>query len=348
MSDLYLPAGWPDIEYIDAQGCPFNVLLGGRQIGKTFSVLKYLIENKRKHIFTRRTRHELATIATRADMNPYNALLKVGIRAMLTGSPDKTMDICGYTIEDGTRKPDGIDYGAASSLREIATVRGFDGSSFSDWVFDEFIPEKIVTTRKAEGDAFLNAHITISGNREIEGIPPLKVWLLANTNSINSPILNALNITDDILYMRRKGLESFKMDERGIFIAQFKSEKIMEQRKQTALFKAIGSEGAFYDMAVNAEWSYDESPYIRQMPLKNMQPCFSYDDKYYCWQHAEGFYICRAAFNHKPRRRYAATEADRARLYRDCNFIVPYYYADMCSFSDLHALAIFRQIFNVV
>ena len=98
--------------------------------------------------------------------------------------------------------------GIATSLSEIAHIRGFIGSGFSDLVFDEFIPEKGVVTRRTEGDAFLNAYTTINGNRELAGAPPLRAWLLANTNNIKSPVLDALNLTDDILWMRRKGKEN--------------------------------------------------------------------------------------------------------------------------------------------
>ena len=96
--------------------------------------------------------------------NGFETLKKSDIHVMLTGSADTSMEIVGYDEVDGKREPNNKFYGIATSMTEMAAIRGFNGAPFSDWVLDEFIPEKLVITREAEGDGFLNAHISINGN----------------------------------------------------------------------------------------------------------------------------------------------------------------------------------------
>lgn len=344
MNNLYTADGWPNIEYIDSLGCWCNILISARQVGKTFSTLKYIMENDRQLLFTRRTKHELKSISSSMILNPFEKLSRVGINAMLTGSPDESMEINEYIIEDKKRKPTDKLYGIATSLTEIATVRGFNGDVFTDWVFDEFIPEKIVITRKAEGDAFLNAHVTVNSNRELEGQDPIKLWLLANTNNINSPILDALNIVDDILFMRRKGLEELKTWD-GVFIGQLKAEKIIEKRKETVLMRRISKDSDFYGMAIDNNWAYDESPYIKTLSIKNMLPAWNYNNIIYCWQRPGGYYICRAPF--KGGDRYKGTRPDKERLAMEYSIMKPYYYAGEVFFSDLKTLSLFKDIFTI-
>jgi hypothetical protein len=347
MSDLYLPEGWPNIEFIDGLGCWINVLISARQVGKTYSVLKYLIEQNRTHLFTRRTRHELEAIATNPILNPYDKLQESGIHVTLKGSPDKMMDILGYDLDNsGKQVVNNNFYGIATSLTEIAAVRGFNGGAFTDWVFDEFIPEKIVVTRKAEGDAFLNAHVTINSNRELMGQEPVKTWLLANTNKIDSPILDALDIVDDVLYLQRKGQEYMVTDNK-VFIGLLKSEKIIEKRKETRLMKQISKKSDFYGMAINSEFSYDDSPYIQNISIKHLQPVWSYDNKLYCWETSNGYYICRAPFRSAHTLRYSGSRTDREKLRMDFIWMKPYYYAGCILFSDLRMLSIFKQIFDI-
>lgn len=346
MSDLYLPEGWPNIPYIDSLGCWLNILVSARQVGKTYSVLKYLIEENRTQIFMRRTRKEIKSISSSMILNPFETLKKSDIHVMLTGSADTSMEIVGYDEVDGKREPNNKFYGIATSMTEMAAIRGFNGAPFSDWVLDEFIPEKLVITREAEGDGFLNAHITINGNRELEGLPPVKTWLLANTNRINSPILDALNIIDDILYMRRKGLEEY-ITPNNVFIGLLKSEKVIEKRKQTVLMKQISKKSDFYGMAIESEWAYDESPYVKTMPLKNLRPVWSYDNTFTCWETPNGYYICRAAGKVPTSCRYDGTRTGRERLEMEWSVCKLCYYAGCMVFSDLKALAVFKTIFGI-
>lgn len=345
MSDLYLPEGWINIDYIDSRKAWLNIILGKRQVGKTYGTLLQMLKKDYQHILLRRTTAELDTISGSPDLNPYKVFepeFKVG----LFRQAKKLCRICDWLPDENGKAIPGSQRGLATSLAEIAHIRGFSGQSFTDLVFDEFIPEKGVITRKSEGEAFLNAYVTVNGNRELEGKPPLRAWMLANTNRIDSPILEALNVADDVLYMRRKGLEEF-MTDTGVFIVQPDSARITELRSETALMKQVNRKSEFYGMAMENEFSYDASPYVKTIPIKHLQPVWSYDEKLYCWERSEGYYICRAQFRSSNAMHYTSSRTDRERLQMEFAWMKPYYYAGCILFSDLRVLSIFKQIFEI-
>lgn len=342
---LYTPEGWLDMEYIGSQKAWLIVIIGKRQVGKTYGALKYMLDNNIYHILLRRTTAELDTISASPDLNPYK-VFEPTYHVGLFRQAKKICRICDYALDPEGKAEPSAQRGIATSLAEIAHIRGFNGSAFTDMVYDEFIPEKGVITRRTEGDAFLNAYVTVNGNRELAGSPPLRCWLLANTNNINSPILESLNLTDDILYMRRKGREELLTD-KGVYIIQPDSERVISQRKETALMKQISSKSDFYGMAIENAWSYDDSPYIKNMPLKGMQPCWAYDNTIFCWKHSNGYYICRAPFKGHQADKYDGSRTDRERLSIEWDIMKLYYYASGITFSDLRVMAIFKSIYNI-
>lgn len=341
MSDLYLPEGWLNFEYIDSLPAWLFVILGKRQIGKTYGCLKLMLDKSYYHILLRRTTAELDTIAASPDLNPYR-VFEPEYHTALFKQAKKLCRICDYALDEEGKAAPTEQRGIATSLAEIAHIRGFNGSAFSDLVLDEAVPEKGVIVRKTEGEAFLNAYTTINGNRELSGAPPLRAWLLANTNRIDSPILEALNLIDDILYMRRKGKEELLTD-KGVYILQPDSVKVTELRKDTALMKQISKKSDFYGMAMENEFSYDQSPFIRTLNIKGMKPAFSCGDLY-CWERPEGFYVCRAKHNGKA---YENSRTGKEQAYIDWGILKQYYYAGLILFSDMKVHYIFRDIFNL-
>ena len=345
MTDLYLPEGWLNFEYIMDKPAFIIIILGKRQVGKTYGALQMMLRHNLQHVLLRRTTAELDLIAASPDLNPYKAFepdFKVG----LFKQSKKLCRICDWLPDPEGKAIPGEQRGIATSLAEIAPMRGFSGQSFTDLVFDEFIPEKGVITRETEGDSFLNAYTTINGNREIEGHPPLRAWLLANTNRIDSPILKALDVMDDVLYMRRKGIEELLTDD-GYYILQPFSAKVTELRSETALMRAINKKSDFYKMAMQNEFAYDESPYVQNIPLKHLQPTFSWDNKMFCWERPGGYYICRAQFRSVNAPKYSASRTDKERLAMEFAWMKPYYYAGCILFSDLGVLSMFKQIFDI-
>lgn len=162
---LYLKNGYLNFEWLDGEAARINaafvVIIGKRQIGKTYGCLSLMLDDNRRFILMRRTQTE-ADMMTSGIVNPF---INLGVT-----------DI---TIKRDTKYTGGIYRGEeltglTMALSTVSKIRGFSGSPYTDMVFDEFIPEAHIQKIKNEGDAFLNAVVTIAGNRELDGKPPLQ------------------------------------------------------------------------------------------------------------------------------------------------------------------------------
>lgn len=267
---IYLPSGYLNQNYIYEQAkrinAAFIIEIGARQVGKTYGTLQHVLQKGSPFILMRRTKDEAKFISNGA-INPFLALGETDIVCK------NETEYTGGIFKEDKR------IGMIMSLNTVAKVRGFYGGNYTDLVYDEFIPESHVYKIKNEGDAFLNAIVTISGNRELEGKPPLLTWLLSNSNNIASPVLSALNLTDKIESMIMKGQEFSAMPERGVIIVLPKSEQILQKRQANALVKAAGQQSRFYQMAYQNQFAYNDPEHVGQKPISNYTPLFAVTGK---------------------------------------------------------------------
>ena len=277
---LYTREGFLNVSWIDKEAnrinAAFIVILGTRQIGKTYGTLKLMTDEKRNFILMRRTQTE-ADFITNGTLNPFLALGRTDIKVKKESQ---------YIGKIQAETESGFDpIGITLSLTCVSKIRGFSGVAFTDLVYDEFIPESHVNRIRNEGDAFLNAVVTISGNREIEGKPPLRCWLLANSNNIGSPILKALNITDKVESMDKSGQELSILPDRGIIIVLAKARELADKRKKTSLMKAISKESEFTKMAYDNEFSYNDAENVTRRDLKQYQQIAAVTGVFTIWKH---------------------------------------------------------------
>ena len=335
--DLYTPEGWINIPAIAERPTWLKVIIGARQVGKTYGCLKYHLDQRIPFILMRRTTEELKFIANNSELDPF-AKFAPEYHTMIKGISGSYV-IADYN-DDGIIA--GTERGIALSLPLISHIRGFDGSRFESVVLDEAVPEKGVRVLQTEGDSLLNAYTTISGNRELEGKQPLTLWLLANTNNINSPILEALNLTDDIIRMRAKGQEYFEAD--GVSIFQGRSEVITDKRRQTVLARRVRQDGAFAQMAYNNEWAYDESPIIKQRSMKGLTPVCSYGKLLYFWEDAAGVYCC--ASQHRTEH-YDDNDFETEQFTANYRWLLRWYAEGLVTFANIRQLAVFKRLFDI-
>lgn len=288
--NLYEEDGWINIPAISRLNTNFNILIGPRQVGKTYGVLKHLITEGHKFIFMRRTPTELDT-CLKGTTSTFQSLALDGYFEYKVENESQYIRRVDF-YHPGEDKP--FTYCLALALTSVSKIRGFSGAGFTDLVYDEFIPEVTVHRMRGEGDAFVNAYITLNGNRELKGLPALRVWLLANSNDLYSPVLSELGLTEKVENMVKKNQEYTLMEHRGCLVAMPRSEKITKARRETALYRLTGTETDAAKMALNNEFSYNNFNDVYPMDLNEMN-CIWDIGCHYVWQGKVDklqYYVC--------------------------------------------------------
>jgi len=272
----------------DKADMPFNIIIGGRGTGKTFTCLNNAYDNvtyNSHFALMRRTEVEISSIAD-DKYNPYKAINRVKGHNVQARYIQKNS--VGEFYETDTNGEDRF-LGYATALSTFGKLRGADLSDVSELVFDEFIKTKSAHTIKDEADLFFNAYETINRNRELEGYPPLKCYLLSNATTLNSPILEELNLVNVIERMKSKGQLAFTDKDRGIHIELLDKIQVSKEKANTALYR-LTKGTAYSDHALNNEFAYDSFENIAKVNLS----------EYIAWIHLDNLYIYR----HKSRLEY--------------------------------------------
>ena len=346
--NIYTPAGWLDIKHIDEiadrNGVNFIVIIGKRQVGKTYGVLKHLIDDDKRFMFTRRVKVELDMLCKNVN-SPFEKIYPG--KTIFSKESEYTGRIDRVDINDGEETKTQI--AIATALSTIGNIRGFSatigGQIITDWVIDEFIPEEQLFKVRNEGDCFLNAHTTINGNRELEGLPCLRTWLLANSNNLNSGILDALKITRDVERMSIRGEETRLLKDRGILIILPESKQIIDKRKSLGgLYKAIGNDSKFSRMAYNNEFSYNDYTDVRTEPIQEYNAYLTIGQISICLhKNAKRLYICDK-LKATPRYRLTDSEADIIKFNRQHSDIRAAYLSSRILFQDMRVKNYFLSL----
>lgn len=274
-------------DYAD-EDYPFQIFIGGRGVGKTYSALSGAVgeECANKFIFMRRTGNELDILLdsdSGEGVNPFKPINKdfgrnIGMRKIVKNMAGiyerETEPDTGKLIHVGAP----LGYGVA--LSTLSSIRGVDFSDCTDWIYDEFIPEKHVRKIHGECDALLNAYETVNRNREFSGEPPIRLWLLANSNDIYNPIFVGLGIVSEAEKMLRQGKVHKYLKERGLAIHILPpKESFKEKKAQTALYK-LTKGTSFYDMSLGNQFAYNDFSLIGYRKLVGYTPVCSIDNAF--------------------------------------------------------------------
>lgn len=264
---------------------PFQVFIGGRGCGKTFSALSGALDLPDRFLFMRRTAQELDLMLDSEKFgegaNPFKPANKAKGRDVGLSKIVKNMaGIYNREMVDGKLCAVGSPIGYGVALSTISSIRGVDFSDCTDCIYDEFIPEKHVRRIKNEGGALLNAYETICRNREMQGEPPLRLWLLANSNDIYNDVFIELRIVSDVEKMVRGGKSDKYYPDRGLAIHLISNnEEFVEAKRETALYKLMKG-SRFADMALDNKFAYNDFSLIRHESVVGYRPMCSIGKAY--------------------------------------------------------------------
>lgn len=278
MNELYDAEGWVNIDFIMSLPYTFIITIGGRGIGKTYGMLKYLWFNEIPYIYMRRTGSQLDMIST-TELHPL--------------APVARDHKFGYIVDTVAPRISGIyeykdsvkgklrGYNMALSL--MATVRGFDASQIQVLFYDEYIKESHEKPIRQEFKAFVNAYETINRNRELKGDIPLRVFLASNSDNIDNPILDGMGIITDMLEMQKYGECIREYQDRDMCIINFRNSPISMQKRTTAIGRILETAPHIGGIILDNDFSLRNIK-IGSKPKREMR-CICSIDMLSIWQH---------------------------------------------------------------
>ena len=257
MSKLYTKAGWVNWDYIMNQPESIISVVGARGTGKTYGVMKWLIEHDKRFIYVRRLKTQLDECRKEVG-NPFKKLnfdLDMNIKPFPAGG----------TVSFNIDERGGKNVAVGVALSVVANIRGVDYSDYDYIVFDEFISSDGERPIKNEFQAFLNFYETVNRNREIEGRTAVKCIMLGNANRISNAYFTGWHCMRRVLNMIRGKQYVWRTDDRTRMIILLIDSPISEKKQETVLYQNANSD--FIMMALDNAFRTDETK-IKSEPLR--------------------------------------------------------------------------------
>lgn len=264
MSKLYLENGYLNIDYILSKGRSFNFVYGGRGVGKTYGVLRWMIEHKEPFIYLRRLQTEVNLIQSDA-FNPFGQINKdLGLNIMPHHIP-KT-DNAVFTNDDT-----GEEICYTGALSKVGAIRGFGASGVNYILYDEFIPGPNDRKIRDEWQSLEHAYESVNRNRELAGMRPVQLIACANSFTLANPIFMGLKCVEMTQHMRETGQE-IGLWRRNYMLVDCVKSPISEQKKSTVLYNALDADDDMLRISVGNEFLGANTDYIGSFPLKELTP----------------------------------------------------------------------------
>lgn len=263
--------------------------------GKTYSTLRYMVEEEKKFLFLKRTIEDIKTLT----MTPRNTDISFDVSPFVPLNRDFGWNIKPVLIRKGFAgfyycneegNPAGKPIGYAAALSAAADIKGFDLSECDYLVFDEFIPKRHERINRKEGEALLEIYMTVRRDRKLRGREDLKLICLANATSVNNPVFNTLDVVDKAVNMDINNMEFLYLQKRGIFLHMINNEYAVEEEASGIELAMSGT--AWADMAFGGHFSFDDFTSVKRHNLKGYSPvcCYRYQKKKVYIYHKDGYY----------------------------------------------------------
>lgn len=319
------------------------IVIGGRRLGKTFSMLKGVVETRSKHMYVRRTDSDIDNTLT-ALKNPYKAInreLGTDVRIV---ADKKDKNIVLYEDDEPVAH-----LGIASSVSTSGSVRGADLEDIEYLIYDEFINLKPTNTiKKKEGNLFFDLYDTANNDRDIRGKEPLKAILLSNANTTEDGIIRNLQIGEVIYKMIQLNKNWAYIEDKKLYIAMLPCDnEITKQRKKSAIGTLVNntsySDMALSNMFVGAYFG----DIVEKINYQEYKCVMRYEDIYFYKHKYYGTYLLSKKPNTLSKtRKY--TQENHSKFLRDWGMQLKYQYeVNELLYSDYDTkLQFLNYIFN--
>lgn len=341
---LYLDSGYVDMPSIIHSKMPWCIVWGGRGTGKTYGALQCAYDEQIPFAYIRRTQTQ-ADLTARPEFSPFRDLMQDREKLHIVSKPI-AKGIGGFFngVQDdkGNWVPDGDPIGVSLALSTIANIRGFSGRWLKLLIYDEFIPEPHERPLKHEFEALLNAYETINRNRELQGEPPCKMVMLSNSNDINNPVFEGLDIVKRVRLMRRREQEMVVLPERGLALYGLDQSPISARKAQTTLYR-LQRGGHYAEMALANTFAQDSGSRIESRSLSEYAPSVSVGKVcVYTHKTRTEYYVCRHVSGTPAM--YLDSRPELKRFKQDWSHLWQAYLRNWIVFEDETSEHLFRSI----
>ena len=338
--NLYMESGYIDQDKILSRPDCFIFEIGPRGTGKSYGILKYILDHDIPFLILRRTQTEADIVSTPVT-NPFNSILSDHPEYQVNLKPI-VKNLTGIYIQRGEEQ-DSIPSGYLAALSTFAGIRGVDLSRVQFIFYDEFIPEKHMRPIKDEYLALMNVYETVNRNRELQGLDPVKLVCAANSNNIANPIFIGLEIVDRIARMMKKGIEEYHDQERELSVYMLMHSPISEKKADTALYK-LTEGNDFQNMALRNIFDID-TRYLRSSNLKEYRPVVKIGELVIYQHKSRKEYYARCGQAGSCRLTFTTSDIDRRRFQKQCGYLYLRYLAGHVFFENSTAQVLFERLF---
>lgn len=240
-----------------------NFLIGGRQIGKTYSSKKFLIQQylkdpeKKKFVWMRRTAEQVKRQRQKSWIGP-----------VADEFPDyrfmqKTDELFIATEFNSSGEPIWEHMGTVLPLSTFGNLKGSEYDDYQYLVYDEWMPEKRNEWLTNEPEKFLNAfHSIFRGREGCQG------FLLGNSTKLhNNPYFEYFDIFPSIISRytkyRRKDMSGIK---RNAFLVELIPTEQYSKQAYTSTFGALINGTQYAEMAMHNKFADDHDKLVEERP----------------------------------------------------------------------------------
>lgn len=337
--NIYLENGYLNVPLIlRPKQFHIVIMVGGRGTGKSFGVLDHLCSQPQKFIYMRTQVSEIDAMKD-PDLDPFNPVNRLRGRDI-----EITKGSVSYikNIMEGERK-----LGFVGALANLYKIRGMDAFEYKTLFYDEFIAESHVRkTMKNQGTAVKAIFETLNRNRELDGEPPMRLIMCANSDDLNNDVLITYDVLDDLLEMGERGLEVKDFPERGLRLVYTCRSPISERKRHTANYK--GQEGSAYNaMALDNKFTGYYTGNLKSQDIKNYEPIVKIEDVcIYKSKSEREYYVTKYQAGTFPEV-YKGTDFERGRFQRKYFRLQDLYYRKMIKFENASAEIAFINLWEV-
>lgn len=341
MSKIYNESGFVNWDYLYSETLAFCMVTGARATGKTYGLLKYLVENEIPFMYLRRLGNQLEQSCS-VTANPFK---KLNADQGWNIQPYKQRHVVRFAqseVVDGKNIPTDEPCAIGAALSTFATLRGMDFSDVDCIVFDEAIPMTGEKTIRDEFTAFLHLYETVNRNRELEGKPPVKAFLLGNANKLSNPYYAGWGFMRTALRMIKGNQMLWRSTDGTRLMVMLLHSPISDRKRGTALYQNGNDD--FIATSLDNAFRVDPTK-IKSYPLRELQPvCGIGEIGIYKHKSRTGFYVSKVV----PRSEYYDPFGIRLKMFRrDYAILTVSYLNGDVTFEDYDLELIFRELLDV-